>query len=142
MAISSGHGAPGGEQQTMEPMEKVYWEPDASGEKIADAERVAEYLAAAQPVLAAARADVDALDPNGKVIGSAAWVTDGEFVFSASLSYYLRTYHLSPPARLLERVRELNYACPNIEPERTHEASELLGVPSSPPANANGFSPF
>lgn len=77
----------------------------------AERERVAAYLTSGAPILLTTALSPDVLDPaRGKVVG-ASFRTDGTWVWSDALAYYVRVHGLAPEDALLKWIRGLNYRC-------------------------------
>jgi hypothetical protein len=75
----------------------------------AERDRVAAYLTAGAPILLTTALSPDVLDPaRGKVVG-ASFRTDGTWVWSDALAYYVRVHGLAPEDDLLQWIRSLSY---------------------------------
>ncbi|SRR5258708_19054773 len=83
------------------------WLADA-GER----ERVTGYLRAGAPILMTTALQPDRLDPaRGKAVG-ASYRTDGSWVWSDALTYYVRMHDLAPEDEFYQHIRANGYACP------------------------------
>jgi hypothetical protein len=84
-----------------------------AGPRLEDAERerVAAFLAAGAPILMTTALGPDKLDPaRGTVVG-ASFRTDGSWVWSDGLEYYVRAHGVAPEDALLSWIRGQNYRC-------------------------------
>lgn len=85
----------------------------AAGPRLEDAERerVAAFLAAGAPILLTTALGQDKLDPaRGTVVG-ASFRTDGTWVWSDGVEYYVRVHSVAPEDALLLWIRGQNYLC-------------------------------
>jgi hypothetical protein len=89
-------------------------------------ERIASYLRSGAPILMTTALQEDRLDPaRGKVVGSS-YRTDGSWVWSDALSYYVRVHGLAPQEEFREHIRILGYACPAPDDVAQDEALSVL----------------
>ncbi|WP_194908037.1 hypothetical protein [Catenulispora rubra] len=89
-------------------------------------ERVAAFLAAGAPILMTTALSPDKLDPSrGKVVG-ASFRTDGTWIWSDTLTYYVRVHGLAPEDDLLVWIRGLNYRCTTPDKAAMDEALDAL----------------
>lgn len=92
----------------------------------AERERVAAFLAAGAPILMTTALGSDKLDPaRGKVVG-ASFRTDGTWVWSDGLTYYVRVHGLAPEDDFLTWIRGLNYRCETPAETAMDEALDAL----------------
>jgi hypothetical protein len=92
----------------------------------AERERVAAYLRGAPLILATTALAQDQLDPQrGKAVG-ASYRTDGDWVWSDALTYYVRVHGLAPESELLERIRAHDYVCPSPDDAARDDALHTL----------------
>lgn len=76
----------------------------------AEREQIVRYLRAGAPILMTTALQQDRLDPSrGKVVG-ASYRTDGTWVWSDALSYYVRVHGLAPEDEFREHIRARGYA--------------------------------
>jgi hypothetical protein len=74
--------------------------------------RVVEYLENGQPVLTTRGRDADRLAPHlGKIV-PLSFHTDGTWVWSLALAYYVGTYGYAPEPELLHHIRARDYLIP------------------------------
>ena len=93
---------------------------------VAERERVAAFLAAGAPILMTTALSADKLDPaRGKVVG-ASFRTDGTWVWSDELTYYVRVHGLAPEDGLLASIRGLDYRCPTPDGPAMDAALDAL----------------
>jgi hypothetical protein len=75
-------------------------------------ERIAGYLRAGAPILMTTTLLADRLDPaRGRAVG-ASYRTDGTWIWSDALTYYVRTYGLAPEDEFRAHIAGRAYACP------------------------------
>lgn len=95
----------------------------------AERERIAAYLRGAPLILVTTALAQDQLDPGrGKVVG-ASYRTDGGWVWSDALTYYVRVHGLAPEAELLDWIRAHDYVCPS--PDDAAQDDALRGLYAS-----------
>jgi hypothetical protein len=114
---------------------RVFDEVDADGARFRpeherltgdDLEQVAGYLEAGTPVLATTGRMPDVVTPErGKVVPMT-YRTDGQWLWSESATYYLRTYGLAPDPELLHHARSAGALLPAPGPAEQHRALALL----------------
>jgi hypothetical protein len=86
---------------------KQSWLADAD-----ERERITGYLRAGKPILMTTALQPDRLDPaRGKAVGSS-YRTDGSWVWSDALTYYVRVHDLAPEDEFYRHIRANGYACP------------------------------
>ena len=74
-------------------------------------ERIVSYLRAGPAILMTTALQPDRLDPSrGEVVG-ASYRTDGTWVWSDALTYYVRVHGLAPEDGFREHIRARGYAC-------------------------------
>jgi hypothetical protein len=79
-----------------------------SGER----DRVTGYLRSGAPILMTTALQPDRLDPErGKAVG-ASYRTDGTWVWSDALTYYVRVHDLAPEDEFYQHIRQNGYTCP------------------------------
>jgi hypothetical protein len=97
----------------------------ASGER----ERLARYLEAGSPLLVTTERAVDIVDPaRGRVVPMS-YRTDGRWIWTDTVTYYLMAHGLSPDADLLEHVRAADYRMPDVDAVAGHRALAHLYRP-------------
>jgi len=74
--------------------------------------RLTAYLRAGAPILTTTALQPDLIDPaRGKVVG-ASFRTDGTWVWSEALAYYVGAYGLAPEDEFYAHIQARHYACP------------------------------
>ncbi|AGL14089.1 hypothetical protein L083_0579 [Actinoplanes sp. N902-109] len=92
----------------------------------ADLEHVAAYLEAGAPVLATASRLPDVVEPQRGAVVPMSYRTDGHWLWTESVAYYLRTYGLAPAPDLLAHVRAQGAALPAPGAVGEHRALAAL----------------
>ncbi|MEV0198162.1 hypothetical protein [Nonomuraea sp. NPDC050691] len=101
-----------------------YFEPGHPRVPEADERRrLARYLEAGTPFLATTGLDVDRVDPGRGQVVPVSFRTDGVYVWTDTVTYYLRTHLLRPDPELCAHIAAAGYACP---PVGTEEAARVL----------------
>ena len=92
----------------------------------AERERVAAFLAAGTPILMTTALGPDKLDPaRGNVVG-ASYRTDGTWVWSDGLAYYVRVHGVAPEDDLLLWIRGRDYRCATPDESTQDRALDVL----------------
>ncbi len=92
----------------------------------AERDRVAKYLDSGAPILVTTALGIDQLSPaQGNRVGMS-YRTDGEWVWSDALSYYVATYGLAPENGFYQHIRDHRYECPEPDDEAQDRALEEL----------------
>jgi hypothetical protein len=87
----------------------------AAGAAVADADRVAGYLAAGTVILFTTATTADRYAPDrGAPVGLSVR-SDGVWVWSDMIGYYTATYGIPPEPDLLAHIRANGYACPALD---------------------------
>lgn len=74
-------------------------------------QRITAYLRAGPPILMTTALQPDRLDPeHGKAVG-ASYRTDGLWIWSDALTYYVRVHGLAPEDDLYQHIRASGYVC-------------------------------
>jgi hypothetical protein len=91
--------------------------------------RVLDFLEAGEVLLATTAREHDVFDGSlGEVVGQS-FRTDGTWIWTDTVGYYLRTYALSPDPDLLAHIRRCGYARPAVGPVGRHRAMVELFRP-------------
>ncbi|MFG2346758.1 hypothetical protein [Streptomyces phaeochromogenes] len=81
-----------------------------------DENEIAAYLVNGVDIFSEMGAEADVLSEEGFLIaGGASLKTDGEWVWRYDLPHYVTEYHLALPEEFLRRIRDLNYAVPQLD---------------------------
>ncbi|RKR86854.1 hypothetical protein BDK92_1122 [Micromonospora pisi] len=91
-----------------------------------DRDRVAGYLDAGAPLLITSDLAPDVLDPARPEVVPTAFRTDGRWVWTDAVSYYLRGYGMAPDADLLDAIRAHDYLAPEVDAVALHRALSVL----------------
>ena len=92
----------------------------------AERERVAAFLAAGAPILMTTALSPDKLDSaRGNVVG-ASFRTDGTWVWSDGLAYYVRAHGVAPEDALLLWIRGQDYRCATPDETAQDRALDAL----------------
>ncbi|HTU19581.1 MAG TPA: hypothetical protein VMG10_16085 [Gemmataceae bacterium] len=84
----------------------------ARKEPIQDEGAVAEYLDSGVLIAAVPGVEDDPLLPDAPIAGALHVLTDGEYAWPKTLSYWVRQHHLLLPDEFLEHVRHAAYRVP------------------------------
>ncbi len=77
-----------------------------------DEQRIARYLRTGTLICLTMGPGVDFLSPVRKLIDSPSLMTDGVWVWSKDLAYYVETYHVRIPEELMDRMRSCGWTPP------------------------------
>ncbi|MGW0436574.1 hypothetical protein ACWDV4_29005 [Micromonospora sp. NPDC003197] len=115
---------------TFEPGVGPTFEPDHLELTEAEADRVAQYLDAGVPLLITPDFTPDVVDPARGDAVPIVFRTDGRWIWSDAVSYYLRSYHLAPEPALFEEIRANGYLPPEVDAVALHRALAVLYAPA------------
>ncbi|PBC69546.1 hypothetical protein BX265_6875 [Streptomyces sp. TLI_235] len=87
---------------------------------------VAAYLWSGALLLASPESADDILQPSRGAVVPVDIRTDGAWVWTDAMTYYLEEYGLQPHAGLLAHIRAAGYAAPEVDAATRHRAIELL----------------
>ncbi|MFI0444807.1 hypothetical protein [Actinomadura sp. 6N118] len=101
-------------------------------EDIDERARLVAYLRTAEPLMiTTARLD-DVVDRSRKAAVPMSFRTDGHWVWTEALAYYLAEYGLAPEDDLVAHIRAHDYVPPTPDGPRMHRALKELTEPSEP----------
>ncbi|WP_250280234.1 hypothetical protein [Frankia sp. Cppng1_Ct_nod] len=100
------------------------FEPDHPRADAAEKERILGFLDAGELVVAARSRSHDQLDPDRGPIVPMVFLTDGKWVWSEAMNYYLAIYDLLPDPHFLAHIRTKVYQCPPVSREGAIRISE------------------
>ncbi|WP_406077932.1 hypothetical protein [Micromonospora sp. NBC_00858] len=95
-----------------------------------EAARVLAYLDAGEVLLATTAREGDVFDQEAGLVVPMSFRTDGTWIWTDTVAYYLRTYALSPDAELLAHIRALDHRFPAVDAVRAHRAMVALTSPA------------
>jgi hypothetical protein len=94
-----------------------------------EASRVLEFLEGGDVLLATTALEQDIFDGSlGEVVGQT-FRTDGTWIWTDTVAYYLRTYGLAPDPELLAHIRSTGYRRAAVDPVARHRALAELFRP-------------
>ncbi len=98
---------------------------------------VAGYLQAAAMVTPPGAPGPDLLDPRRGDVVPSTWHTDGQWIWSGSVIYYLHVHRLAPQPELLDHIRRQRYALAPVSPDALAVAlATVTGAPIPAPRPA------
>ena len=86
-------------------------------------ERVLNYLRGGAPVIIVRGFAVDLLNPEKREVPMS-MCTDGRWVWSDGVAYYLETYGIAPDPDFYRAIREAEYTCLPVPDQVVHKASD------------------
>jgi hypothetical protein len=92
-------------------------------------ERVLDYLDSGQLLLATTAREGDVFDLDAGPTVPMSFRTDGSWIWTDTVAYYLRTYALSPDVELLAHIRERDYTYREPDAVAGHRALAELHAP-------------
>ncbi|GAB3141965.1 hypothetical protein GCM10027290_15550 [Micromonospora sonneratiae] len=97
-----------------------------------EAARFGAYLRSGAPVLMTTARMNDVVDPQRGGVVPMNFFTDGEWVWSEAVVYYLEEYGLEPEADLAAAIRARDFVMPSVDPGAADRAIAALQRPSKP----------
>jgi hypothetical protein len=89
--------------------------------------RIVDYLKAAPTVLFGRGLDPDAWAPEQPPAVPRTFSTDGTWIWSGALTYYVQKYGMPPELDLLNHIRARNYTAPDVSADvRAAATAQLL----------------
>lgn len=109
---------------------------DTDHERLADVEaaRVLEYLDAGEALLATTARESDILESSLGEVVPQNFRTDGTWIWTDAVSYYLRAYRLAPDQELLAHIRGRDYRIAALDDVSRHRAMVELFRPVDQPS--------
>jgi hypothetical protein len=92
-------------------------------------DRVVAYLSRGAPLLITLALSDDVMDPALAGIVPMNFRTDGEWIWSDAIAYYLDRYGLAPDDAFLEHIRQRRYMSTEVDEITLHRALSALQVP-------------
>lgn len=95
-------------------------------------EKILRYLDSGTVLLATTTILTDALDPTRGAVVPMSFRTDGAWIWTDTIAYYLREHQLAPEPGLLRHIQESGGLPPNLDAVTMHRAMQVLTQPSDP----------
>ena len=89
-------------------------------------ERLATYLRSGRLVLSTTGLDQDRMDHARGSVVPMSFRTDGEWVWSEALAYYVAEYGIAPEGEFRDHAADLEYQLPEVSDEAARAASRLI----------------
>ncbi|WDZ83746.1 hypothetical protein [Micromonospora cathayae] len=102
------------------------FDPDHQRLAAPERDRVAAWLAAGEPILATTQTATDIVDPARGAVVPLSFRTDGQWVWTDTVTYYLRRYGLAPDRELLDHIRAREYTAVEVDAVGEHRALATL----------------
>jgi hypothetical protein len=112
-----------------DPQGGPYFAPDHPRVEGAERDRMLGYLAAAEVLLEGFGALDDLLDPAATGAVPVTFRSDGEWIWTESVAYYLERHGLAPEPELWTHLLAVAGPPPALSPLQTHRALEVLTAP-------------
>ncbi|MEU4339254.1 hypothetical protein AB0F59_32175 [Micromonospora lupini] len=97
-------------------------------------DRVLSYLGEGAPLLITATRSPDVVDPTAGEVVPTGFFTDGRWIWTEAVAYYLRVYGLAPDPDMLDAIRAQGYLPPDVDTAALHRALSTLYSPLAEPA--------
>ncbi|MET7461657.1 hypothetical protein [Nonomuraea sp. NPDC005501] len=88
--------------------------------------RLAAYLRAGTPVLSTTGTDIDRIDPSRGQVVPLSFRTDGTWIWTDTVTYYLEEHQIRPDEELCAHVIAQGYSCPEVDAATARHAVEEL----------------
>jgi hypothetical protein len=92
----------------------------------AERQRVADFMLDGAVALRSTGLDIDIVDPARGHVVPGSFRTDGRWVWSDGLTYYVREHGIAPAADFYAHVVACQYRCPGAGPDAVGRAARLL----------------
>ena len=89
-------------------------------------QRVLDYLDGGEVLLGTEAQETDPFDESAGPVVPLSFRTDGWWIWTDAVAYFLRTYALSPDDALLAHIRDRGYLVPESDPVAEHRALAVL----------------
>jgi len=104
-----------------------YFEPDRPRiDDPSERERVADFMRDGAVVLRSTALDVDAVEPTRGTVVPGSFRTDGQWIWSDGLMYYVREHGIAPAAEFYSHVVACQYRCADPGAAGLREATQML----------------
>jgi hypothetical protein len=118
----------------VDPVEGPQFLPDHDVLTDTEREQVLQFLRSGLPLLVTTERSADILDSSRGPVVPMSFRTDGRWIWTDTVSYYLETYGLSPDVEMLAHIRQTNYRTPVVDAVAEHRAlAKLLKPAEAPP---------
>ncbi|WKU05339.1 hypothetical protein [Micromonospora sp. HUAS LYJ1] len=107
---------------TIDPVLGPGFDPDHDHLEAAEAAQVLGYLDAGEPLLSTTTREPDVLDTSLGQVVPQSFRTDGTWIWTDTVAYYLRTYGLAPDGEFLAHIRDRGYQSTSIDDVLRHRA--------------------
>ncbi len=91
-----------------------------------ETDQIAGYLEGGEPILVTTRTAGDVLAPDRGPVVPLSFRTDGQWIWTETVTYYLREYSLAPDRELLGHIRANGYAAVDVDAAAEHRALAVL----------------
>ncbi|MEU0564738.1 hypothetical protein ABZ297_04960 [Nonomuraea sp. NPDC005983] len=91
-----------------------------------DDPRLAAYLKAGTPILSTTGTNVDFLDPARGEVVPLTFRTDGTWIWTDTITYYLEKHRIRPDEGLCAHIAAQGYRCPRVDEATARHAIEEL----------------
>jgi hypothetical protein len=105
-----------------------YFAPDRGLLSGPDRALVAGYLRGGTIVARSFAVDPDVVDPARGAVVPASFRTDGTWLWSDALLYYVQTHGIAPPLELATHMAAAGYRCPEPDTAAVRKAAEVLAA--------------
>jgi hypothetical protein len=93
-------------------------------------DRILHYLDSGTVLLATTSTLTDSLDPTRGAVVPMSFRTDGAWIWTDTIAYYLREHQLAPEPQLLRHIQEADGPPPDLDAVTVHRAMRVLTQPS------------
>lgn len=100
-----------------------YFLPD---HPLVDDPRLAAYLRAGTPILSTTSTDLDRIDPSRGQVVPLSFRTDGTWIWTDTVTYYLEEHRIRPDEELCAHIAGRGYSCPEVDAATARHAVEEL----------------
>ncbi|MEV4757860.1 hypothetical protein AB0J86_22470 [Micromonospora sp. NPDC049559] len=101
-----------------------------------DRDRVLSYLTGSTPLLITPTRSPDVVDADAGEVVPTGFFTDGRWIWTDAVAYYLRVYGLAPDPDLLDAIRSNDHLPPEVDAVALHRALSALYAPVAGPADS------
>lgn len=115
----------------VDPVTGPWFAPDHPVLDGAERERVGRYLDAGRPVLMTTQRMADVVEPARGAVVPMSYRTDGLWVWTDTVAYYLRTHGLAPDPELLTHLRGREFRSPVVDDVAEHRTLAALFRPAA-----------